>query len=439
MPQPSPEFPARSSRSPRRRPARHPAAKIPKRSLAELLQQRPLADGIDAAPDVEVRAPTPHPFLYRKRLGQFPQRSMPGDLVRLRFANGDPYGWGLFNPHAEIAVRTLRTGAQPPDDAWWFARLQSAVALRRELLRLDEVTNAYRVVHAEADGLSGLVVDRFGDVLVVEAFALGMYQRAEALLDLLGPMCGTQHGVLRTGPASDEHEGFAAEPTGSEDLPTRTVIHEFGTKFRVDFAAGQKTGFYCDQRDNRQRFAGFCRGKTVLDVCSYTGGFAIQAAKLGQAAEATGVELDESAVAVARENARLNHLKQVQFVQADAFAYLRDMLRNGRQYDCVVLDPPKLIRHRDEIPDGRRKYFDLNRLAVQLVQPGGLLLSCSCSGLLGGDELLRMVAAAGHDVQRRVQLLSQGGAAADHPVAPTCPETAYLKTLWLRVEASETP
>jgi 23S rRNA (cytosine1962-C5)-methyltransferase len=415
-------------------PPRKSAPRIPKRPLAELLRQRPLADGIDGAHEVEVRAPTPHPFLFRKRLGQFPPHTSPGDLVRLRYANGDPFGWGLFNPHAEIAVRTLRSGAEPPDDAWWAGRLQAAVSLRRELLKLDEVTDAYRVVHAEGDGLSGLVVDRFGDVLVVEAFSLGMFQRAEALLDVLGPLCGTQHGVLRPGPQSDLHEGFTADPTGSDQLPAKVVIQEFGTKFRVDFTAGHKTGFYCDQRDNRRRFAEFCGGKSVLDVCCYTGGFAIQAARLGHAADVTGVELDEAAAQLAKDNAKLNQLKHVQFVQAEAFAYVRDMLRNGRKYGAVVLDPPKLIRSRDEESEGRRKYFDLNRLAMQVVEPGGLLLTCSCSGLLDVIELTRMVSAAAHDIGRRIQILAQGGAAGDHPISPICPESEYLKTLWLRVE-----
>uniref|UniRef100_A0A7C4QRS1 Class I SAM-dependent rRNA methyltransferase n=1 Tax=Schlesneria paludicola TaxID=360056 RepID=A0A7C4QRS1_9PLAN len=417
-----------------KRPARKSAPRVAKRPLAELLRQRPLADGLDAAPEIEVRAPTPHPFLYRKRLGQFPPQAMPGDVVRLRFANGDVFGWGLFNPHAEIAVRVLRHGPAPPDETWWLERLQAAANLRRHLLHLDEATDAYRVVHAEGDGLSGLIVDRLGDVLALEAFSLGMYQRGEALLEGLGALVGTRYGVLRAGPHAADHEGFAADPVGSEDLPSRIVVREFGTKFRVDFTAGQKTGFYCDQRENRRRFADFCRGRSVLDVCSYTGGFALQAARIGPAREVTGVELDESAVRLARENARLNHLKQVHFVQADAFAYVRDMLRNQRTYQAVVLDPPKLIRTREELSDGRRKYFDLNRLALQVVEPGGLLLTCSCSGLLDMGELTRLVGAAAHDVQRRIQILAKGGAAADHPLSPICPESEYLKALWLRVE-----
>jgi 23S rRNA (cytosine1962-C5)-methyltransferase len=289
------------------------------------------------------------------------------------------------------------------------------------------------VIHAEGDGLSGLIVDKFGDVLVVEAFSLGMYQRAEALLDLLSPLCGTVHGVLRCAPLSEEHEGFATDPIGSEDVPPKVTITEFGTRFKIDFTEGHKTGFYCDQRENRQRLAGMVAGKSVLDVCSYTGGFALQAKVLGHAAEVTGVELDEAACELARENARLNKAK-IQFVQGDGFPYLRDMHRNGRLYDVLVLDPPKLIRHRDEEEEGKTKYFDFNRLALKLVAPGGLYLTCSCSGLLDAATFTQLVTAAANAEQRRIQIFSRAGAASDHPVGGNCPESEYLKTLWIRVE-----
>lgn len=414
-------------------PRRTSASPIPKRSLDELLAQRPLTVVPDEPIyDLEVRAPASHPFLYRKRLGQFPREARPGDLVRLTHSSGKIFGWGLFNPHAEIAARLLTTDETIPDEAWWQRRLDRAVRLRRETLQLDAVTNAYRVVHAEGDGLSGLIVDRFGDVLVVEAYSLGMYQRAEAILELLSPLCGTEQGLLKCGPQSDEHEGFAADPIGSEGLPERATIQEFGTQFRIDFAAGQKTGFYCDQRENRRRVAQLCGGKRVLDLCSYTGGFAIQAQALGHAGETTAVEVDESAVETAKVNGRLNKAK-IHFVEADAFQYAKDMLRNNQRYDVIILDPPKLIRTREESHLGRRKYFDLNRLAMQLLAPDGLLFTCSCSGLLPREEFIRLVCAAVPE-ERRAQVLEQGGAAADHPVAVGCPESEYLKTALVRVE-----
>lgn len=413
----------------RRRDAQRKAAAPP----FERLAQRPVCpEEGQRLPKIAAKGAVWHPFLFRRQLGDFDPAAQPGDLVEIVSSSGATQGFGLFNPRAEIAIRLLRIGINRPDEAWWSTRLEAAVELRRQFLKLDAVTDTYRVIHAEADGLPGLVVDKFGDVLVAECFSLGMYQRAEAILTMLEPMCGTKYGVMRPGPQSQDHEGFAAVPTGSEGLPAKATIQEFGTRFRVDFAGGHKTGFYCDQRDNRKRLGEFCGGKSVLDLCCYTGGFAVQAMKLGQASEVTGVELDEDAAALARENAKLNKLK-LSIVQADAFAYMRDMMRNGRKYDVVVLDPPKLIRCRDEIEEGRRKYFDFNRLAMQLVAPDGLLLTCSCSGLLDMAEFSKIVCAA-PEVGRRAQVLMKGGAAADHPIAANCPESEYLKTMWLRLD-----
>ena len=411
--------------------SRRPPAAIPR----ELLEQRPLcSEQNEPLPQVEVRLGGAlwHPFVFRKQLGQISRNAQPGDLVQLNSSSGEPVGYGLFNPEAEIAVRVLRAGHRLPDEVWWSDRLAQAVSLRRETLRLDEVTEAYRLIHAEADGLPGLVVDRFGDVLVAECFSLGMYQRAEAIMSQLEVLAGTKHGVLRAAPMSQDHEGFSAAPYGSSECPAKTTIVEHGTKFRINFAGGHKTGFYCDQRDNRKQLAGFCRGKSVLDLCCYTGGFALQAKRLGEAAEVTGVELDEDTVVLARENANLNQVK-INFVQAEVFGYMRDMLRNKRKFDVVVLDPPKLIRSRAEIEEGRHKYFDLNRLAMQLVNPGGILLTCSCSGLLDMEEFTKIVVAA-PEVGRRGQILGKGGAAPDHPISTNCPESEYLKTIWCRLD-----
>jgi 23S rRNA (cytosine1962-C5)-methyltransferase len=342
----------------------------------------------------------------------------------------------------------LRDGPELPDDAFWRERLTTAVKLRREVLRLDEVTDSYRVVHAEADGLSGLVVDKLGDVLSAEVFSLGMYQRAAAILDMLEPLCGTRHRLIRGGPATLAQEGFEGQPIASPELPSKVTISEHGVRFRVDFAQGHKTGFFCDQRDNRLHLASLCRDRTVLDLCCYTGGFAVYAKKLGGASEVVGVDLDEHPLQLAKENANLNQVR-VKFAQADAFAYMRDMLRAGRKFDVVVLDPPKLIRSRAEYEEGRRKHFDLNRLAMQLVSPGGLMVSCTCAGLLAGDEFTRLIYSAarmaGPEISpataergarhapRMVQILAKTGAAADHPVAANCPETEYLSAVWMRL------
>jgi 23S rRNA (cytosine1962-C5)-methyltransferase len=396
---------------------------------------------------VTVRTPTFHPLLYRKRVARS-DAARPGDWVAV-YAPGDTLlGYGLYNSRSEISVRMLFPGVELPTEEHWRQKLAAAVSLRRELLQLDETTDAYRAVHAEADGLSGLVVDRYGDVLSAEVFSLGMYQRADAILAQLAPLCGTRHTLVRASPQFLSHEGYDPPPRSSPELPEQVTIHEYGTRFRVRFAGGHKTGFFCDQRENRRRLAEFCAGRTVLDLCCYTGGFAVQAKKLGNAAEVTGVDLDEEPLRLARENANLNQVR-VRFVQSDVFVYMREMLQQGRQYDVVVLDPPKLIRNRAELEEGTRKHFDLNRLAMRLVRPGGVLLSCCCSGLLQEAEFLRLLCSASYQAgplteaataerserhaARPMQILARTGAAADHPVAAGIPESEYLKAVWMRL------
>jgi 23S rRNA (cytosine1962-C5)-methyltransferase len=243
-------------------------------------------------PVIELKSAGLHPLVYRKRLARVDRAAAAGDLVEVRGGAGEPAGFGLYNPKSELALRMLSRGGELPDEAWWRQRLADAVELRRAVLRLDEVTDAYRLIHAESDGLSGLVVDKLAGVLSAECFGVGMYQRAEAIIGLLAEMVGTQHSIIRGGPATVAQEGFDGAEIASPELPRRVTIQEFGTRFRVDFQSGHKTGFFCDQRDNRRLLASFCRDKTVLDLCCYTGGFAIQAKKLGGARDVVGVDLD---------------------------------------------------------------------------------------------------------------------------------------------------
>ena len=412
------------------------------------LRQRALApDPAAPIPAVRVGFRPRQPAIYRKRIERV-ERARPATWWRSTARADELLGYGLYNPRSEIAVRMLFPGADLPDDARWQDRLEQAVGLRRGLLRLDEACDAYRLVHAEADGLPGLVVDRLGDVLSAEVYTLGMYQRAEAILARLAALCGTRHVLVRPSPQFLSQEGCEPPEIASPDLPEQVTVREHGTRFRVRFAGGHKTGFFCDQRENRRRLADFCPGRTVLDLCCYTGGFAVQAMRLGQAAEATGVDLDEEPLRLARENAHLNQVR-ARFVQADAFTYMREMLALGRQYDVVVLDPPKLVRSRAELEDGTRKHFDLNRLAMRLVRPGGLMLSCCCSGLLKEPDFLSLLCSAAYQAgplvspataeaserhaPRPMQILARTGAAADHPVASSVPESEYLKAVWMRL------
>ncbi len=351
--------------------------------------------------------------------------------MRLVSAEGETLGIGAYNPRAEVAVRVLTRRLETIDAEWWNSRLRQSVELRRKFLRLDDVTTAYRLLHAEGDGIPGLVVDRYGDVLVAEVYTLAMYQRAAALIAQLASLVDAPHWLIRCARNTLLQEGFEGEELSTPGLPARVVIREYGTEFEVDLRSGHKTGFFCDQRENRRRLVEWRQGETLLDLCTNTGGFAVTAAHRQPRGEVTAVDLDEQAVEAARRNAQRNRVK-LRCVHADAFAYMRDMLRGGRTFDTVVLDPPKLIDGRKEIESGRRKYFDFNRLAQQLVTPGGLLVTCSCSGLLAEEEFARIVNAAA-PAGRRLQILHRSGAGPDHPVAGDCPETEYLKVIWLRV------
>lgn len=422
----------------------------PSKETASLMvrQRTELGPGAsNSIPVVVARNRTRHPILYRKQLTGI-HDARPGDLVAVYTAGQQELlGYGVYNPRSEMSVRMLWNIPEFPTDDAWAEKLRAAISLRRDTLRLDTQSDAWRVVHSESDGLSGIVIDRFGDVLSAETFGLGMYQRASLLLPMLANQMGLPHWLVRTSPQFLSQEGCDPPPLMSEGCPSHVVISEHGTRFRIRFEGGHKTGFFCDQRENRRKLAEFCNGRNVLDLCCYTGGFSVQAKVLGKAEDVTGVDLDEEPLRVARENANLNQVR-VKFVQSDAFTYMREMLRNGRQYDVVILDPPKLIRTRVEIEEGTRKHFAMNRLAMRLVKPGGLLLSCTCAGLLPESEFLQLLVSAsksqGEDLDphgssrmisqsRTFQIIARTGAAPDHPVISTCMETDYLKAVWMIV------
>jgi 23S rRNA (cytosine1962-C5)-methyltransferase len=410
-----------------------PTRPRPEPIAAPIIPDRPLEPPTEL-PTVAVRAAGNHPFIYRKMvIGPVGgTRPTDGDLVRVVDREHLPLGFALWNARSQISLRLLARGVDPPGVEFWRRRLDRALVLRRDVLQLDEVTNAYRVLHAEGDGLSGLVVDRFDDVLSVEVFSLGMYQRIGPILGLLAERLGTRHFRVHVDEKIALAEDFSGRPVSSPQLPPRVTVQEHGVRFRVHFEGGHKTGFFCDQRDNRRDLAGFCRDRAVLDVCCYTGGFGLYALIRGQARAVTGVDLDEKALALARENANANQVRPT-FVHADAFGYLRQMALNGRTFGVVVLDPPKLIPGRIDVAAGKRKYFDLNVLAMNVVEPGGVLLTCSCSGLLPPEEFLYLLRAAARKTGRSAQVLAVTGAASDHPVGLDALEGAYLKAVWLRM------
>lgn len=395
------------------------------------------------SPWVLLRSATNHPFIYQRMVRSADPAAKPGDVVQVYDKYGQLLGRGFYNPRSQISVRMLALGDVPVDDAFWQTKIEGAVALRRQL-GLDRITDAYRIVHAEGDGLTGLIAERYADCIVLEIFSIGIYERRTKILEALGKAMGapasldrptgigeTWRTFVRADSAIESLEGFHVRPKDNETKGT-VNIREHGIRYRVDPAGGHKTGFFCDQRDNRRRFAELCQDANVLDLCCYTGGFGLCAKQLGKAKDVTSVDLDEEALAIARDNVNLNSAR-VSLVHADVFAYLRQMLANGRKFDAVVADPPKLASSRLQVEEALRKYHDLNNLAMQVVRPGGLLLTCSCSGLVSRETFLQTIQYASRSARRTIQVLDQTGAAMDHPMLLNCPESAYLKAIWLRV------
>ena len=370
-----------------------------------------------------------HPWIFQKLVEKPAQRPKPGSIVDVVGVDGVWIGRGFYNGHSRIAVRILETNPDVPVDAAWFARkIGEAVALRRETLKLDEVSDAWRVVHSEGDGLSGLVVDRYSDLLVVEFFSAGMFRHREWIYDALK----REFPGARFYSFADEHvqkqESFDFRGT---EAPAPAAITEYGIKFRADPAGAHKTGFFADQRDNREWLSHQAAGKRVLDLCCNTGGFGVYAAARG-AAEVVGIDIDQDVLDIARGNAKLNGAR-IKFVQADIFPWLRDAANNGEAFDLVILDPAKMTRDREQVIPALKKYLDMNKLALGVVKPGGLFATFSCTGLVSEEQFLDMLRRAAFYANRTIQVLKVSGAGADHPFLASVPESRYLKAVFCRV------
>ncbi|HEV3235554.1 MAG TPA: class I SAM-dependent rRNA methyltransferase, partial [Gemmataceae bacterium] len=326
-----------------------------------------------------------HPWIFQKMVEKPASRLPAGSVVDIVDRDDQWVGRGFYNGHSRISLRVLTTDPQEViDNAFFARRLARAIELRRDLLALDEVTDAYRVAHSEGDGLSGLVVDRFGSTLVLEFFAAGMFRFRTAITEALTAFYPGSQFYWFAEEHVQKQESFDCRPP---EPPFPEVITEHDVRFRVAPGTKHKTGFFLDQRENRRRLAGFCKGRRVLDLCCNSGGFAVYAKALGEAEEVVGVDLDEEALGMARGNANLNQAR-IRFVQADLFSWLRDILPSGQRFDVVVLDPAKQTRDREEVDYALKRYLDMNRLALQAVAPGGIFLTCSCTGLISESDFL---------------------------------------------------
>jgi 23S rRNA (cytosine1962-C5)-methyltransferase len=386
----------------------------------------------DVLPIVRLRIArrSSHPWIFQKMVDKPEERLRPGTVVDIVDREGKWAGRGFYNGHSRIALRVLTSdSAEAIDDAFFQSRVTRAVELRRRWLRLDDVTDAYRLVHSEGDGLSGLVVDRFGATIVLEFFSAGMYHCREAIRQALDAEFPESRFYWFAEEHVQKQESFDCR---SPEPPSPGIINENGLRFRVAPGSKHKTGFFLDQRDNRRALSDLARGRRVLDLCCNTGGFSVYAKARGGAEEVIGVDLDEEAIDLAKQNANLNQAR-IRFVQADLFPWLRDALSAGQRFDVVVLDPSKQTRDREAIGFALKRYLDMNRLALQAVTPGGAFLTCSCTGLVSEETFLETVRRAAWQAGREVQVLWTAGASADHPFLLHVPEGRYLKAVFCRI------
>ncbi len=386
-----------------------------------------------------------HPWIFSGAVKTVTGNPADGDLVTVRSERGEFLARGYWNSQSSICVRLLSWDeAQPIDEAFWRERLRRAIAARQPQNRIaaQGTPAAYRLVNAENDGLPGLVVDRYGEWLVIQALTLGIEVRKAMLADLLGDLLRPAGIYERSDVDVRAKEGLALS-TGSlaGSPPPETIeIDENGRHFLVDVRAGHKTGFYLDQRENREIIGDWFRWdeqaaeREVLNAFAYTGGFAVYALG-GLARRVVNVDTSAEALKLARRNIALNGyvLDDDDFVEGDIFSVLRYWRDQGRHFDMIILDPPKFAHSARQVESAARGYKDINLLAFQLLRQGGVLATFSCSGAISSDLFQKIVFAAAVDARCDAQIVRWLAQASDHPVALTFPEGAYLKGLLCRV------
>jgi len=384
-----------------------------------------------------------HPWVFSGAIQRFEGQAEDGDVVEVRDAGSNWLARGTLNRRSQIAVRLLTWRQDEAVDAdFWRHRLERAIAARQALAD-DPATTAYRLVHAESDYLPGLIVDRYGDWLIVQFLTLGVERRKDELVALLASLVDGVRGVYERSDVDVRAKEGLAEHTGplwGEEPPESVEILENGHRFLVDVRQGHKTGFYLDQRENRARLPAFCDGAEMLDVFAYTGGFGVYAtgpaaAAGGGASQVTLVESSAPALELARRNIALNGRERcsAEYVEGDVFSVLRSYRATERRFDVVVLDPPKFAHSGREVKRAARAYKDINLLALGLLRPGGVLFTCSCSGAVSADLFQKIVFGAAVDAERDAQIAGYLAQGVDHPVALTFPQGAYLKGLVCRV------
>jgi 23S rRNA (cytosine1962-C5)-methyltransferase len=377
-----------------------------------------------------------HPWVFSGAVAAVEGGPAAGDIVRLVDHGGEFLAWAYFNERSKICARVLDWDESASiDDAWWFRCVEGAVRRRRDLPTLRGC-DVCRLVHSEADGLPGLVVDRYGDWLVVQVLTAGMERRKELIVRALAHAVKPRGVYERSDQDARALEGLDASVgcLAGEEPPDRLEVGERGHRFLVDVKNGQKTGFYIDQRDNRRAVAEYVAGKSVLDLFSYTGAFSVYALR-GGASHVTLVESSAPTLRLAEENLLANQADPSRFelMNGNAFEIARAFRDTQRRFDVVIADPPKFAQSRTHLEKAERAYKDVNLLGMKLLEPDGFLVAFSCSGAVGIEHFSKIVTWASVDANRRVQILQRLSQSADHPVMPSFPESEYLKGIICRV------
>lgn len=373
-----------------------------------------------------------HPWIFSGAVAQTEGKPQAGETVLVRAADGRPLARAAYSPHSQIRGRIWTWDpAQVVDADFLRARLQRAAQTRADFLSPQQ-TNAFRLVHAESDRLPGLIVDRYADTVVMQCLSAGAERWRSTFADLLAGLPGVARVYERSDVDVRQLEGLPPRrgPLHGTPPPERLRITENGLQFWVDVIHGHKTGFYLDQRANRQLVRGMAAGKSVLNCFAYTGGFAVYALA-GGAQQVVSVDESPAALALGEENVRLNGFDpaRADWIRGDAFRVLRRFRDQGRQFDLIVLDPPKFASTPRQAQRAARGYKDINLLAFKLLRPGGLLFTFSCSGGVSGELFQKIVAGAALDAAAEAQIVGRMTQGPDHPVALNFPEGAYLKGL----------
>ena len=378
-----------------------------------------------------------HPWVFSGAIDKVLGKPVNGDIVLVTDSQDGFLAYGFYNDQSRVAIRLLEWNLETEiNEDWWRKKIQKAVKSREEIIN-KEHTNTYRLIFSEADFLPGLIVDRFGDFLSVQLLTSGVERIKHILLDELQNLLQPKGIFDRSDASSRAHEGMEASSGGiliGLEPPEFVTVQENGIFYHVNIADGQKSGFYCDQRDNRKLVAEFSKGKKVLDCFCYSGGFVLNSMKDG-ALEVIGVDSSALAIETLKRNIEINSLNAVphQFIQSDVNKQLRVFRENGDKFDLIILDPPKYAPSRSALTKASRAYKDLNRLAMHLLNSGGLLATFSCSGAVDINLFKQILAWAALDAGKEVQFINQFSQPADHPIRSSFPEGEYLKGLLCRV------